>query len=73
MQGEVNPGFELNLAYVRSVVLWVHLNITPLDLGRLLIANPADFAHDVWGMFMTFDVDAMKLRDLFTPLFAAHQ
>jgi hypothetical protein len=47
-----------------------HANGCPLDLGALLQAPDADFAHDVWGIRRHLDRDTGQLGDGFYPRYA---
>ncbi len=42
----------------------------PLQLTELLVAGPADFAHDVWGIHHHIDRRTGELRDCFFPRYA---
>lgn len=48
-------------------------NSCPLRLLDLLQAEPADFAHDVFGIYRHIDRSTGELRDCFLPRFARRQ
>ena len=48
-----------------------HLNGTPLDLEKLLAADDANFAHDVFGIRHHIDRSTGRIMDFFLPRSAA--
>jgi hypothetical protein len=65
---------EHKLDYRRALmdVTACHANGCPLDLAELLIAEPLDFAHDVWGIRWHINRDTGQLEHCFIPRYAAH-
>lgn len=47
-----------------------HLVACPLDLYRMLVADPSNFAHDVFGIRKHLNRESLQMMDCFIPRFA---
>lgn len=77
MERAVKLARKHNVEYEGSDVMMditaCHMNGTPLDLKKLLNADDANFAHDVWGIRRHINRENGKIENCFVPRMAARQ
>jgi hypothetical protein len=65
-------GIKIRLEFITMELRFVHEEIVPLRLSALLMADDADFAHDIGGIHQHLVIGReSRLTDYFVPRFAA--
>lgn len=60
-------GVKLDFIDTSMDITACHLNGNPLDLEKLLKADPFNFAHDITGIARHIDRETGQLKDCFLP------